>query len=345
MPNFLPQSRFLLVRTDNIGDVLLTTPAVAALRRKYPKAFIAYLCRWYTAPLLQQNAAINQILMIDDGFPFEIMKKIKELKFDAAIHFYVEPKGAFLTYQAKIPFRIGPRSKIWSGLLTHKIVQNRSKVEKHEAEYNLDLARECGTDGLTFPPTMFLSSIENREAAQILTKYSGESELKPVIIHPGTKGHVEGWPLKSFLELALKIVSKGDRVVFTAGKGEEYVVDAVRKLGNKSVNAIPAGALTLRQFAAMINQSKMFVGNSSGPLHIATALSVPTISFFPKMPLVTSAKRWGPFGNPKLNRVLTPLRDDMPLSSITPDLALEWVINVHQSKQTVGESDDETMIG
>ncbi len=341
----MPQTRFLLVRTDNIGDVLLTTPAVAALRRKYPKAFIAYLCRWYTAPILQQNPNINQLIMIDDGFPFGVLSKIKEHKFDASIHFYIEPKSAILPALAKIPHRIGPRSKIWSEFLTNKIVQNRSRVEKHEAEYNIDLVKECGADGLTFPPNIYLNALEKQETAQILARYSVDAVKQPVIIHPGTQGHVEGWPLDSFVELAGKIGDRGDQVVFTAGAAEKEVVGKVLKLNHKNVKAIPAGALTLRQLAGVISNSRMFMGNSSGPLHIATALGIPTISFFPKAPLVTSAKRWGPFGNHKLNRVLTPANDKIPLSSITTDLALEWVINVLQSKQVLGESGEENMIG
>ena len=344
MPNLLPQARILLVRTDNIGDVLLTTPALASLRRKYPKAFIGYLCRWYTAPLLHQNPAVNQVLKIDEGFPFGVLRKIKELKFDASVHFFVEPKSILLTYLAQIPYRIGPLSKGWSGLLTDKVIQNRSKVEKHEAEYNLDLAKECGADTLTFPPNIFLSGIEKREGSQILSSVAGESDLKPVIIHPGPHAHVESWPASSFLELAVKIADRGDKVVFTAGKGEAKVIEQVQKMGHKNVHAIPAGSLTLRQLAGVISNSRMFIGNSSGPLHIATALAVPTISFFPKRPRVTSAKRWGPFGNHKLNHVISPANEQLPLSSVTSDLALEWVINVHQSKQVLGESDEGSMI-
>lgn len=345
MLKFLPYTRILLVRTDNIGDVLLTTPALSSLRRRYPDAYIGFLCRSYTAPILQGHPAINQILAMDDGLPFSTVKKIKDCKFDVSIHFYVESKSAWACSSAKILRRIGPFSKFWSYFLTDKIVQNRSKVEKHEAEYNLDLVRECGADGLTFPPALFLSAIEKREGVQILRMTCGGTEAKPIIIHPGSRGSAETWPLESFLELAVKVASRGDHVVFAAGNEERKIADAVEKLKHKNVHAIPAGTLTLRQLAAVIAGSKMFIGNSSGPLHIATALNLPTISFFPRTPFVTSAKRWGPFGNYKQNRIISPLRDGVPLSSITTDSALEWVINVLQSKATHGESDEGQMIG
>ncbi len=340
-----PNVRILLVRTDNIGDVILTLPALASLRRKYPKAFIAYLCRWYTAPLLQGNAGVNEVLKIDEGFPFGILAKIKELKFDISIHFYVEPQSVILAAMGGVQWRVGPFSKTWSYFLTEKIKQDRSKVEKHEAEYNLDLAKECGGDGLTFPPALFLSSIEKREGAQILARTCGGPGAQPVLIHPGSHGSVETWPMESFLQLAVKTADRGHQVVFTAGKDEGEVVSQVQKLGHKGVHAIPAGSLGLRQLMAIISNSRMMICNSTGPLHIASALSIPTISFFPRVPLVTSAKRWGPFANFKLNHILSPPRDSAPLSSITPDLALEWVINVLQSKQGVDEPGPEPTIG
>lgn len=328
MLEFAPEARILLVRADNIGDVLLTTPAAASLRARYPLAFIAYLCRSYTAPLFEGNPAVNQVISVDDGFPFGLLKSIKDLKFDASIHFYVEPKGALLAAWAGIPKRIGPLSKIWSVLLTEKIIQNRSRVEKHEAEYNLDLAKACGADGVPAPPVICLSGLEKREGAQILSRILGVENPRPVAVHPGTKGHVEAWPLKSFLDLAVKIGDRGEKVVFTAGIGEEKIVDEVLNLSHKNVRAIPAGSLNLRQLAAVISQARLFVGNSSGPLHIAAAVGVPTISFFPKVPLVTSSKRWGPFGNDSLNRVLFPEREQAPLSSISPDAVMLEVVSV-----------------
>lgn len=335
MLEFAPNVRILLVRADNIGDVLLTTPAAASLRKRYPLAFIGYLCRSYTAPLFDGNPAVNQVIAVDDGFPFGVLKSIKDLKFDVSVHFYVEPKGALLAVWAGIPKRIGPLSKIWSALLTEKIVQNRSQVEKHEAEYNLDLAKACGppggeagADGVSAPPVICLSGLEKREGAQILSRVLGVENPRPVVIHPGTKGHVEAWPLRSFLDLAVKIGDRGEKVVFTAGIGEKKIVDEVLNLSHKNVRVIPAGSLNLRQLASVIFQARLFVGNSSGPLHIATAVGVPTISFFPKAPPVTSARRWGPFGNDSLNRVLSPEREQVPLSSISPDAVMLEVDSV-----------------
>lgn len=345
MLKFLPQTRILLVRTDNVGDVLLTTPALNALRAKYPKAFIGYLCRWYTAPLLQNNPAINQVLMVDDAFPFGPIGKIKDLKFDVSIHFYLDPRSTVMTAMAKIPRRIGPRSKIWAGLLTDPIEQNRSDVQKHEAEYNLDLAEYCGATPLKLPPSIFLTPIERREGGQILSRACGVPDAKPVVIHPGTGGHVETWPVGHFVELAEKIANRGDHVLFTAGLGESKIIEQVMKLKHRNVHSIPAASLSLRQLACVIAASRMFIGNSSGPLHIASAVGVPTISFFPKSPLVTSARRWGPYGNMKQNRIISPTREDQPLSSVTPDLALEWVINVLQSKQSLGAPGEGPMIG
>ena len=322
----------MLTRTDNIGDLILTLPAVASLKRRYPDIFIGFLCSSYAAPVLLQNPAINKIIPVDDGFPFTTLKVIREGNYHASLHFFIEPKGTILARMANIPRRIGPASKIWSVLLTDKVSQNRSKVERHEAEYNLELARECGADGLSFPPAIFLSALEKREGQQILSMACKVPEPSPVVIHPGSHQHVETWPIDHFMELAKKIGDRGDKVVFTAGPGEEKFIEAAQQLRHKNVHTLTAGSLALRQLAAVISNARIFIGNSSGPLHIATALNIPTISFYPQVPLVTSAKRWGPFGNSKLHRVLTPTPADRPLKNISSDMALEWVINVLQSK-------------
>ena len=317
-----PDARILLVRTDNIGDVLLTLPAVASLRKRYPAAFIAYLCRSYTAPLFEGNPSLDQVIAIDGEPRFGVLRKIKDLKFDASIHFYVEPKGILLSVLAGIPKRVGPFSKIWSALLTERIVQDRSKAEKHEALYNLDLVKFLRAEALAVAPDLHLTAHEKKEGAGIISLAFGSEGLRPVVVHPGTKGHVESWPLRSFLELAIKFGDRGEKVLFTAGTGEEGITDAVLGLSHKNVRAIPAGSLDLRQLSSVIFQARLFIGNSSGPLHIATAVGVPTVSFFPKEPRVTSARRWGPFGNDRINRVFTPDDPEDFLASVAPERVL-----------------------
>lgn len=357
---FPPNAKFLLIRTDSIGDVVLTTPALAALRKRYPASFIAFLCRSYTEPVLQNNPDLNLILKAEDYSWIELSQRITELNFDAAIHFYVEPKTVFATWRAGVPWRIGPFSKFSSLLLNHRVLQHRARVEKHEAEYNLELAERCGAESEPQPPKMVLTEKERKRGEDIIFYARVNPEKQPIIIHPGSAGSVESWPLSHFLELAEKITTELQiPVFFTAGKGEETIIESVKKFlpsplrrensplsrgvsrhtssavprgggrdgvcSEGEIYSLPAGSLSLRELAAVISNSKMMISNSTGPLHMAVALGVPTLSFYPHRPLVTSAKRWGPFGDSKKHKVLSPEKETDPMSTISVQTAFQSV--------------------
>ena len=105
--------RFLLVRTDRIGDTILTLPTVTTLRKKYPNAFISFLAHPYTAPLIKQYEGINLLLTYEPegrhrGWKgiLKLVDQLRNLNFDVALLFYPRPELAFALRLAKIPIRI-----------------------------------------------------------------------------------------------------------------------------------------------------------------------------------------------------------------------------------------------
>ena len=322
---FPENTRFLLVRTDKIGDVILTTPSITLLKKIYPKAFIGFLCTSYTKPLLKNNPYIDQFFCIDEP---ETLKKIKSYNFDVSIHFYVDTQSVLLSFNAKIPIRIGPFSKISALLLNKRIIQQRSKVKKHEAEYNLDLIHFCGKNIEKTFPEIFLLENELLEGKSLINSILKNSEKKPIIIHPGSAGSVQTWPLSFFIELSHKLASLSEQIIFTGGKGEESILEKAKITYHSNIHTITAGQLELRELASVIANSKLMISNSTGPLHIASALNIPTLSFYPLYPIVTSAKRWGPYSNSKNNIILTPPQETDPLETIT-------VLTAFQASKTI----------
>ena len=315
-----PQTRFLLIRTDKIGDLLLTTPAIQVLKTRYPNSFIAFLCGSYAAAVLENNPWVDLIIKYDDKNSsfFETVSKIKKLKFDVAIHFYIEWQSTWITRFAKIPLRIGPKSKPASVLLNFPIMQKRSCVEKHEAEYNLDLVKICDAFDFIPPstPQIFLQETEITRGKQMLTEILKNQNKKPIFIHPGSKGSAQNWPLTSFLELAKKFADQGLDVIVTGGKDEEELLKTVEKCNLPHLYRCPSN-LTLREFAALIHEGELMISNSTVPLHMASALGVSTLSFYPHLPITTSAKRWGPYPPSSRHTILTPKIQNDPLSSIS----------------------------
>ena len=139
-------SRILLVRTDRIGDTLLTLPAVNALRQKFPDAFIAFLCQPYTEPMVRRINGLDQVLTYENegkhqGFQgLELLsKELRSYQFDFSVVFFPRASLIWALWRSGIPRRIGTGFRWYSFLLTDRVMEHRSECLKHEADYNLSL--------------------------------------------------------------------------------------------------------------------------------------------------------------------------------------------------------------
>ena len=157
-PSSDSRKRFLLIRTDRVGDTILTFPAVTALRNNYPEAFISFLAQPYTVPLIEQYEGIDLLLSYEPegrhrGWKgvLKLSHQLRELNFDAAILFYPRPQLAFALLKAKIPIRIGTGYRWYSFLLNRRIYEHRKDCRKHESEYNLSLLESLMPDKITQP--------------------------------------------------------------------------------------------------------------------------------------------------------------------------------------------------
>ena len=135
-PSSDSRKRFLLIRTDRVGDTILTFPAVTALRDHYPEAFISFLAQPYTVPLFEQYTGIDLLLSYEPegrhrGWKgvLKLSHQLRELNFDAAILFYPRPELAFALLKAKIPLRIGTGYRWYSFLLNKRIYEHRKDCQ------------------------------------------------------------------------------------------------------------------------------------------------------------------------------------------------------------------------
>jgi len=284
--------RILLCRTDKIGDVILTTPAVSALREHFPETKIAFLAREYTKPLLENNPEIDEVISADGSF-FSLVRNLKEKNFDTAIVFFVNPKVALATFLAGIPLRIGPASKPESVFFNRRIWQHRSRVEKHEADYNLQLVETLGASSKQRETRLFISPEEKIWVNNFFSKQSLKNDDLIIGVHPGGKGSAPRWPEEYFAQLAVSLEKELRAKIILTGDNEESKI--LQKIADKlSSPFVFAGELSLRQLVVLISRYRLLVSNSTGPLHIAVALGIATVSFFSPI-RVTSPKRWGPY--------------------------------------------------
>ncbi|MEK7249111.1 MAG: glycosyltransferase family 9 protein [Bacteroidota bacterium] len=305
--------RILLVRTDRLGDVILTLPMLPALRKCFPDAYIAMLLRRYTGEVFEGNPHVNELIWYDrDGqlIPFdEMCATLRSKQFDAAIVVYPRFRLAWLMFRSGIPLRIGTGYRYYSFLFNKKVYEHRKDAKRHEVEYNLSLLKElsCRVPE-DFAPEFFVDiPREAEEKARRLLDSVGIADKPFVIVHPGSGGSAREWSPKNFGQLALRFRDEMYlKVIVTGGKGEEVKVSDVVNASNGK--AIPlVGKLSIKEFGALVRSARLFVSNSTGPLHLAVAMGTPVVGLFPQHTAM-SARRWGPYT--EKNVVLVP---DRPL--------------------------------
>ena len=303
----------LIVRTDRLGDVLLTTPVSTALRRMFPRAGISWLVRPYTAPLLEHNPDIDRIIVDQGESPGRLADRIRNERFDAAIVAYPRWRIVWALWRAGVPLRIGPANKLYAIFLNRRVRQHRSKGTKHEADYNLELLAPLGIPFKRYP-TRYVATDEERREARRLLEARGISFVKPVVIlHPGSGGSSARWPIGRFMELGDRLQADGCDLVVTGGPGEDHE-GAMAAAMRRAPVFVAAGSVSIRELAAILSWSDLVVTNSTGPLHLAVALGVPTVSIYSSAP-TRHPTRWGPYPayveGDDLHRVLlAPLRGE-----------------------------------
>jgi heptosyltransferase-2 len=311
----LRKKRILLVRTDRLGDVVLTLPMLPLLRKRFPDARIEMLLASYTAELVAGHPSLDDILLYDGPggmVPFMTMlREIRAKSYDTAIIVRPTARLAMLMSCAGIPARIGTGYRYYSLLFNRRVYEHRKHARRHELEYNLALLKEldCPADG---DPEFCISvpgEVEKR--IDVMLHQLGIDTGRPlVVIHPGTGGSAREWPPAYFGSLSARLLDKcAAQVLVTGARGEERKVAEVI-LGTQGRGIPLVGLLTLKELAALIKRAHLFVSNSTGPLHIAVAMGTPVIGLFPQTTVMSPA-RWGPYTTNK--KVFVP---DKPLDCV-----------------------------
>lgn len=301
--------RILVVRTDRLGDVVLTLPVLSSLRRCFPGARLSVLLRQYTGAIVAGNPFVDDIIWYDkDGalVPFGAMlAMLKARRFDAAVLVRPDPRAALLLALAGIPVRIGTGYRYYSPLMTHRIYEHRSEARHHELEYNLHLLAPLGCDTrdeIAAPRFGLAVAEQTRASAEEILRSLGAGSGPRIVVHPGSGGSAADWPIESFGALAKRLHDSGAGTVLVTGTlPEAPKAQAVVRDCAGAVNL--AGRLSVTQLAAVLQSSRLFVGNSTGPLHVAVAVGTPVLGFYPSVP-VMGRKRWGPYS--QKSAVLSP---------------------------------------
>jgi len=316
--------RALVVRLDEIGDVVMTTSFLRELRRNLPEAWITLVVKSQIYNLVELCPYVNEVLTYDwkvKGRLVNLRRHGRALRlawrhlwrhrFDLAIlprwdtDYY---HGTFLLYFSGARWRVGysenviDRKKSLNGgfdrLLTFPLNDN---TLRHEVEHNLDVIRYLGGHVQDDRLELWMSKEDETFAERFLTKAGVKLDNLLVGLAPGAGVPKRLWPIDRFAQLGVWLQNVyGAQILVVGGPGEEPLGEELeRALGTSMVNAV--GRTTLRQMAALLKHCWLFVGNDAGPMHIAAAVGVPVVelSCHPRSGSPYSANsplRFGPWG-------------------------------------------------
>lgn len=291
----------LLIRTDRIGDVILSLPLAEMIKKNYPDCRVSFLLREYTKDLAYSNPYIDEILVLkeNDGEIDirENLNMLREKKYDTCITVYPTFRIAWLVFRSGIKFRIGTGYRWYSILFNKKVYEHRKYADKHELEYNVNLLKEIGIEEtITKDNVRFIIEIEKSVDEKIneLLVANGINLSKPlVIVHPGSGGSAVDLPVEKFKLLVEKLIDSEVQVLITGSENEKELCQQL--VVNDTIKNL-SGMISLKELTVLINKADMFVANSTGPLHIAAALNKYSIGFYPHL-TACLPKRWGPYSN------------------------------------------------
>lgn len=295
----------LIVRTDRIGDVVLTTPSIKALRQAYPAARISILVAAATYDLVKGNPYVDEVLVDDRqgrhkgllGF-LRLAGELRLKRFDLAVIFHTKRRYNSACWLAGISYRLGYKNNKFGFLLTHPLKDIRPQGTKHEAEYCMDVLKAIGIENNDLDIFVPLQ----KEAEGWMSHWMQENNLKPhefIVVHPGASDPAKCWHAGNFASLmdrlaeryALKIVLIGSAQTVSAAD------DILRRTQRRFQFLDLTGKTTLAQTVSLLRRARLLISNDSGPVHLAAGVGSSVISLFLRDQPGINAKRWKPLGS------------------------------------------------
>jgi ADP-heptose:LPS heptosyltransferase len=285
----------LLVRPRFLGDICLTLPALDAVRAACPGARVAYLTENESAPLLQGDPRIDDLIVVPRrttaGDALRAIARIRRFAPDVVLDFFCNPRTALWTWWSGARVRVGYPGKGWrSAVYTHHVrPRTLSAVGFHLAS-----VAALGWSAAETTPRLCIGEPARKEADAALAEANVPADARLVGFHPGARWPTRRWDPQRFVALARKVLDtdKAAVALITGGPGDEELVQSVvEALPHR--RARPVVGWPIARFVALQARCRAFVCGDTGPMHTAVAAGTPTLGlmsrnrpamFFPYSP-------------------------------------------------------------
>lgn len=295
--------RLLVLRLDQIGDVLVSTPAIHALRVRFPRAHLSALVGSWSAPILEGNPDVDEVVVLDAPWfasrsgrkvswlgVLLVLRRLRQEPFDLAVDLRGDFRNLCLMAAINAPVRAGYADTGGGFLLTHTAQRLKNR---HEIERSLDVVRTLGANVEDPRPFLAVTEEDRRSLVAKLAEYGLDRKGPLTVLHPGSGCSSKLWDPQRFAAVGDSLVSHfGAEVLVTGAPNETALAKQIVTSMRQSAASL-AGRLTLKELAALFEQCSLVVTVDAAPMHIAAAMGRPVVAIFSG---ITTREEWAPWG-------------------------------------------------
>lgn len=290
--------KFIISRTDSIGDVVLTLPVAGILKSCFPDCTIIFLGRDYTKPVAEACECIDEVISWDEIATLkgkEGVRFIQSLNADSIIHVFPRKEIAAYAKQAGIPLRVGTSHRLYHWFTCNRLLNfTRNNSNLHESQLNLKLLEPFGINReYSLPELQNYSFFKKIKPLNPDLKLLFNDNRFKLILHPKSKGSAREWGVSKYKEL-IALLPKDKVQIFVTGTAQEG--ESFKELLGYDKHTIDmTGKLSLVELISFINNCDGLVAASTGPLHLAAVMGKKAIGLYsPVRPIHPG--RWAPIG-------------------------------------------------
>ena len=286
LKNFRP-TNILCIQLRKIGDVLMTTPAVRALKMQFPDAKISFLTEPPSDEIFRNSPFVDEILCYNRKYKLhehiKFIQGLRKKRFDLVIDFFCNPRSTQIAFLSGAKYRIGFNFRGRSVFYTHKI----SLIDVREAYspfHKLALLAPLGIEAKNCKIEFPCSAQDYQYAEHLITKWKITKNDFVIALYPASKHKECAWPVKNFAWVADNLIETySAKILFICGPGEEEFINGVKHSMQRVDMTImddKIPALSLAQLRALFEKIDLYIGNDSGLAHIAISAGTPTVRVF-----------------------------------------------------------------
>ncbi|RIK84640.1 MAG: glycosyl transferase [Planctomycetota bacterium] len=295
-PTWANARRLLCVRLDAMGDVVMTEPALRALKQSAAGRSVTLLTSPAGAEAAGLLPGVDDVVVYEapwmkaslprssSRFDRALACRLRGMRFEGAVIFtvYSQPPlpAAMLCYLADIPLRLAHSRENPYQLLTHWVRETEPQQGvRHEVQRQLDLVGEIGA-GVHDNRIRLKLSASDMDAARLQLERIGVARERPwVVVHPGASAESRRWPAECFAEAADELSQAGVQIVFTGSRRERSLVESIQSQMRRPSYSV-CGRLSAGELAAVLASAPLLIANNTGPVHLAAGVGTPAVVLY-----------------------------------------------------------------